>query len=224
MQSEFDYAHAAPEGYRLLLCSLKEHTQPQLSLTIRKSPGGLSNTHTNWYFIITWACLFAIFVSVSRLSSETDRLRKITDGYSTVLDAWPDIPTITTVKTVSNGTGCLRVFRDTADSTPSVIPPEFPTREFTPSRTTTTTTMITKYDCETSDANNLVKESSIAVTPPSHSTLGAYGLMPMANFFAFTWTEQHTAAVQHALERVTLSVRFVYDVCRKLYHYPLDPP
>jgi hypothetical protein len=228
VHSEFDYVRAVPEGYRLLLCSLKEYTQPQLSLTIRKSSGSLGHTLTNWYFIITWACLFAIFVSLTRLSNETDRLRKITDGYSALLDAWPDIPTITTVKAASSGTEILRLFGDSSGSstlvslTSSVIRPRIVTPDFTPSITTTDTPITTpKYDYENI---NLVKESSITVTPPSHSTLEAYGLMPVANFFEFTWTEQHSAALKHALDKVTISVRFVYDVCRKLYHYPLDPP
>jgi hypothetical protein len=220
VQSEFDYVRAVPEGYRLLLCSLKEYTQPHLSLTIRKSPGGLSNTLINWYFIITWACLFAIFVSLSNLSTEADQLRKATDGYLAVLDAWPDLATISTDKTVANSTGILRLVPADSDS---IVPSAFHQNpDFTASRTTTTTN--SKYDPETSNANDLMKECSIAVTPPSRSTLEAYGLMPMANFFAFNWTEQHTAVVKHALEKVTLSVRFVYDVCRKLYHYPLDPP
>lgn len=208
VHSEFDYVRAVPDGYRLLLCSLKEHTHPQLSLTIRKSPGGLSNTLTNWYFVITWGCLFAIFVSLIRLSTETDRLRKITDRYSVVLDAWPAIPAITSVKTVSNGTGILKfgVTANSSSTTSSVIHPEFVTSDYIPSRTTDTMTTTPKYDFETSDFL-------------SHSMFDA----GLANFFAFTWTDQHTAAVKHALEKVTFSVRFVYDVCRKLYHYPLDP-
>jgi hypothetical protein len=151
----------------------------------------------------------------------------MTSGYSTVLDAWTEIPVITTVKTVSSGPGVLRLFGDSDDpssflSSSSVVQP---TPAFTPSRTTTDTTPTTpNYDYETSKVDDLVKKSSITLTPPSCSTHEAYGLMPMADFFAFTWTDYHTAAVKRVLERVRISVWFAYDVCRKLYHYPLDPP
>jgi hypothetical protein len=176
--------------------------------------------------MITWACLLTILMFLTRLSTETDQLRKITDGHSAVLDVWPDLPTFT----VSKGTEILRLFGESDNPSPfgpsssSEIRP-FAAPDLTPSKTTSDTTTGSKYDYATSDANNLLKESSIAVTPtPSLSTLEAYGLMPIANFFAFTWTDRHTAAVKHTMEKLTISVRFVYDICRKLYHYPLDPP
>lgn len=229
MHSEFDYVRAVPDGYRLLLCSLKEYTQPQLSITIRKTSGSRNNTLTNLYFIITWACLFAICVSLTRLTTETNRLRKVTDDYSGVFDAWTDIPAITTVNTVSHGPGVLRLFGDSESgsfvSTSSVIQPTLSTPDFTPSRTTTDRPTTTpKYDYEPPNTDEFAKESSPALRWLSHSLLEAYGLMPKADFFTFTWTDQHTATVNHALEKLTISVRFVYDICRKVYHYPLVPP
>lgn len=223
VHSEFDSVRAIPEGYRLLLCSLKEYTEPRLSLAIRKSPRSLNNTLPNWHFIVTCACLLAAFVFLGRLSAKTDRLRRITDGHSAVLDAWPDISAIA----VSKETDIPRLFGESDDSTSFVISPSSVIQPslLTPDliSTTDTTTMGSTYDYSTSDSNNLLKESLINIASP-RSTVEAYGLRPMADFFAITWTERHTAAVKHTLEKLTMSVRFVYDICRKLYHYPLNPP
>ena len=222
VRSEFDYVRSSPEGYRLLLCSMKEYTQPQLTLMIRKSSGSFSISFTKWFLVLTWACLLVTSASLYQLSGETDRLKKLTEGFSGFIDTWEsEIPTITTTATMYDGSGMSWHFGDFDDSSslPSsistIVQPTLTTPDLIPSKTTTDSLRSLYAPSYTDDL-----ESSVTT---SHWTFDPHGLAPFAPIFSFTWTNEH-AALRHALEKLTSSVQFVWNICRKLYHYPLDPP
>ncbi len=227
VRSEFDYVRSSPEGYRLLLCSMKEYTQPQLTLIIRKGSGSSSISFTKWSLVLTWACLLVTSASLYRLSGETDRLKKLTEGFSGFIDTWEsEIPTITTTATMYDGSGMRWYFGDLDDSsslpssTSTIVQPALITPDLMPSKTTTDT-LKSLYAPPYTD--NFLIESSVTIRP-SYSAFDAHGLVPFDRIFSFTWTNEHDAALRHALEKLTVSVQFVWDICRKLYHYPLDPP
>jgi len=59
------------------------------------------------------------------------------------------------------------------------------------------------------------------IEKPSGSILEHYGLH---NMFGSTWSEQHKYALKQALEKVVATMEVVWNIFRKVYHYPLDPP
>lgn len=218
VRSEFDYVRSSPEGHRLLLCSVKEYTQPQLTLIIRKSSASSGTSFVKWSLILTWAYLLVTSASLYHLSGETNRLRDLTEGFSALIDTWDsEIPTVTATATMYNNTGlrwCLDESSSLQPSTSTTVHPAFTTTELILKTTDDTTT--SRY--APSYTGNFLKESSIAITP-LHS---AFGLVPFAHIFSFTWTDEHEAAIRHALESLTVYVQFVWKICRKLYHYPLE--
>jgi hypothetical protein len=59
---------------------------------------------------------------------------------------------------------------------------------------------------------------------PSQLVLKSFGLMPIENMFTFTWSDEHLETIKHALEKVIGTMESVWNLFRKVYHYPLDPP
>lgn len=187
---------------------------------IKKSSGTSNNTMTKWYFIVTWTCLLAVFASLYHLSGETERLRRITDGYSAYIEAWSEVPTIAITKTTDNGSGLHSLFADTApssfpDSTISIIRPAITTPDVLSSSKTIETTT-------TPNTIPYAEDSSLAPTPSS-SMLEPFGLLSIEHIFTSTWTE-HQAALRHAMQKLTHSAQFIWNICQRLYYYPLDPP
>jgi len=175
---------------------------------------------TKWYFIATWTCLLAIFASLYRLSGETERLRKITDGYPGYIEAWSEVPTIAITTTTDNGSGIHSLFSDTG---PSSFPDSSTVSIIRPAITTagvlsTATTKTPNYD----HTIRYAEASSLASTP-SYSMLEPFGLLSIEHFFTSTWTE-HQASLRHALEKLTHSAHYIWNICQRLYYYPLDPP
>ena len=203
---------------------MKEFTQPHLSLTIRKS-SKQSDTPVKWYFILTWMLLLVTFASLYRLATETYRLQKLTEGYSGFVESWPEIPTITATATVYGSSSSRWWFADTetASLSPSssVAHPSLTTTEIV--HKTTTDTPSTHLQHEGSSRADSVRETSV-IPITSQSLFDNFGLIPLDNIFIFSWSEQHTAAVKKALGKVVESMEFVWSICRKVYHYPLDPP
>lgn len=59
---------------------------------------------------------------------------------------------------------------------------------------------------------------------PSQLILKSFGLVPIENMFTFTWSDEHLETIKYALEKVIGTMESVWNLFRKVYHYPLDPP
>jgi hypothetical protein len=66
-------------------------------------------------------------------------------------------------------------------------------------------------------------EEGLIDTPP-RPILEHYGLIPLHNLLTSSWSEQHKYVLKQVLEKVINTVEVVWNIFRKVYHYPLDPP
>ncbi|KAF9527020.1 hypothetical protein CPB83DRAFT_794094 [Crepidotus variabilis] len=226
LHSEFDYINETPDGHRLLLCSVKEYTQPKLSLVLRKSAGNFSFSPSKWLFILILTLLLAACASLYQLYSENSRLKGLRGQYSAFDETWEEIQTVTSTITVYPSFGSDRQLWEPESSTsPSITPtssisqPAFTNRK---PHSTITTAASTTATYDQAQPPNDTGDDSINLF--SHSPLEIFGLVPIAHFFSFTWTEEHSATFKEALEKMSVGMHIVWNWCRIMYHYPLDPP
>ncbi|KDR81746.1 hypothetical protein GALMADRAFT_276442 [Galerina marginata CBS 339.88] len=229
LHSNFDYHHALPEGNRLLRFSVAEFSQPHISLTIQKisNKDGVALPGLKWYFALTWSILLVAFCSIYRLMLDVRQNSKAGDGYLNPVDSWTDVPTVTITTTLDTNTGTHWWFGDSPAETrppPTVVPMEMLTRTtssiFSSTNIQPAATFTTLQPLDYTDDT---QEDSLANTPP-RSILEIYGLVPIENLFTFTWSDEHADALKRALEKVMGTMEVVWNIFRKVYHYPLDPP
>ncbi|KAF8965198.1 hypothetical protein BDZ97DRAFT_1904098 [Flammula alnicola] len=223
MRSNFDYHHALPKGNRLLRYSLEEFSQPQLSLTIRKivtkpdTPlAGLKR-----YFILTWVASFITFCSLYRVLHDVQQLRRVADGegFSTLIDSWAEVPTVTVTTTVHGSGGTRRWFGEpstetSSTSTSSYVHPVAPTA--TTAFPLTLTSQSTPIGITTPSAtpqDPLIKDSSLTNITPS--ILESYGLVPVENLFTFTWSDHHAKTLKRTLETIIGTMEVVWTSLEK---------
>ena len=130
--------------------------------------------------------------------------------------------------TIEQGnTAASRCFGDSCGETISIeasstISPSLPTDVLPASHVTASLVEWTPLPMQSS---SLWHMTEYALTEkPSGSILEDYGLIPLRNMFASSWTDQHKVVLKQVLEKVIVTIDVVWDVFRKVYHYPLDPP
>jgi hypothetical protein len=153
--------------------------------------------------------------------------QKSLDESNEFLDTWSETPTVTVTTTLYGSAGTRWWLREpptaetsVASSTHAVAPSSstvLSSPEIEATATTTPTTLRSSY-----------QDTSTTETPlsnmPSQLILKNFGLMPIENMFTFTWSGENLETLKHALEKVLGTMESVWNLFRKVYHYPLDPP
>jgi hypothetical protein len=62
------------------------------------------------------------------------------------------------------------------------------------------------------------------IDKPSGSILENYGLVPLRDIFISWWSDQEKYVPKQVLEKLINTIEVVWNIFRKVYHYPLDPP
>ncbi|KAF8911057.1 hypothetical protein CPB84DRAFT_1763256 [Gymnopilus junonius] len=224
LRSNFDYHNALPEGNRLLRFSVKEHSQPQLSLIMRR----LTTKHSlflpglKWYFILTWAILLVAFFSIYGMLLDMRRSRNPNYRQFNSLDHWIEIPTVTATMTVYANSGTRWWFEESpTESLPSSTLSQ---ASIPPTTSMEGTEYVETLVIATIQPSPTAIMETTLMSAPTFSILDTYGLAPIDNLFTFTWSDEHLDALKRALEKVVGTVEAVWNIFRKVYHYPLDPP
>ncbi|RDB21428.1 hypothetical protein Hypma_011789 [Hypsizygus marmoreus] len=214
VQSNFSHQHSTFTGHRLLDFSLDEFFYPQLSLTLqRKSERYCSGTTV--VILATWALCFVGALFLLRLGSDLGQMSRTLDNLPAVVGTgWNDVPEpITITTTVYAATGTRRWFGE--------VPTESASSESPSSTLAVITNTISPTDAsEPPPRSAYTSVSNTPMPSPSTSSTAQYALLPMQHVISFSWP---TIDLHSTFETVMKTVDIVWQLCRRMYHYPLDP-
>ncbi|KAF9482804.1 hypothetical protein BDN70DRAFT_874609 [Pholiota conissans] len=225
LRSNFDYHHAYPKGNRLLRYSLEAFSQPQLLLLLRKMTAKVDPTSTTLkrYFITTWIIGLVAFCSLFRVLYDLGQLRQVVDGdrFNPQIDSRIEIPTVTVTSTVHDIMETQRQFSE-ASTTP--LRSTYPQSAF--SETSLTDIITTTFSASSTPrmATQTPKQRSSHTAQDQRSILEHFGLVPVDNLFNFTWADEYPYTLKRTMAKVVATMEVVWNIFRKVYHYPLDPP
>ncbi|KAF8163441.1 hypothetical protein B0H34DRAFT_856929 [Crassisporium funariophilum] len=230
LRSNFDYHQVLPTGRRLLQYSVEEFAQPYLSLTIRKStnsPGSYS-PYIKWHFLFTWTILLVAFLWMHRLSVETQHLIRTMNVESLVVGPWESVETVTLTTTIYASTTTRRWFGEptpepTTASASKVTPVAVPSGD-PPIRTKLQTLDVTSAFPSPSSHHHTPDWRETSLDTPTQSILEKYGLIPIEHIFSFSWTDEHADTMKRATDKIVETMEVLWNIFRRVYHYPLNPP
>lgn len=230
MRSNFHYHQPLPTGSRLLQYSLEEFSQPQLSLTIRKtaSRSGTPPLGMGWWFMLTWVLLLLSIncLWLYQMKLEMRQSAITSDNYFSLLNSWTHAP-FTMTTTIEENTATSRWFGDSYRETVSVELPSISSSNSSPvptdvppiSKVTTPLPEWTPFPTQSCH-----RTEDALIDTPSRSILENYGLIRLHDMFASSWSDQHKNVLKQVLEKVIITMEVVWNIFEKVYHYPLDPP
>lgn len=215
---------------RLLHYSMEEHFDPQLTLTLRQASIAQTSSLTGlgWPPIISWLLFFLGIVGVFHLRSEVKELKQCLETLSiSMTSEWNDgrTPAPVTVTTTIYGTGTSSRWwfgEATAESSPftPTLSPSLPPFAASSQSSLAATALIVELPQESPDLDFEQKETSISMaSAKSHWEI--YGLLPLQHILSFSWPNDDIHAT---LGKVIETMESVWQLFRKVYHYPLDPP
>jgi len=227
LRSNFDYHCGLSKGSRLLRYSLEAFSHSQLSITVQKGPSkpGLP-PNFKWYFLLTWIIILVGFYLLRPINHSNRLSQNRLDEPNEFYDTWSETPTVTVTTTLYGSAGTRWWFGEppTAEisiaSSTHAVAPSSSTVSSSPGVEATVTTspmVLHSYQDPSTTETSLNSFSSQLI-------LKSFGLMPIENMFTFTWSDEHLETLKHALEKVIGTMESVWNIFRKVYHYPLDPP
>jgi hypothetical protein len=215
LRSNLLHQQTTAMGHRLLQFSAEEFFYPHLSVTIHGGP--TSTTSFGLKFILaTWAILLVCALFLYRHNSQLYRMEHTLESYSVMgfrQHFSPEPVTITT--TIYSTTGMRRWF-DVPTGTEPVSP-----LATTATSLATTATSPTSLPGSTFSSTLLsagVKDESFA---PIASSIEDYALLPLQYLLQFSWPVDDLRATY---DKVMETFETVWQIFRRAYHYPLDPP
>ncbi|KAJ7172087.1 hypothetical protein C8R46DRAFT_946971 [Mycena filopes] len=227
LRSNFAHNQSLRSGRRLLHYSLQAFFYPHISLDIRLhraqynlhpfSPVSTSFGQLT-ILLVSWAVLILGSVYLVRLNSTVTALSNSLEGYAlSVGPSWPDAPEAITITTTAYQANRWQWFngddtnaKSESSSSESLLPPNPPS----PSSTGTSPVALTSPP-----------PPSPAETPrvaPTHTAdaSSSVTLFQPLNFRNMSWPE---IDMDLALEKLLLGAEKLWQLMRKIYHYPLDP-
>ena len=231
LRSNFHYHQPLPTGSRLLQYSLEEFSQPQLSLTIRKtvSRTGTPSLGMGWWFILTWALLSIICLWMYNMTVDMRQSAIASDNYFSLISSWTDAP-FTMTTTIHDTKPTRGWSSDSCMETISIDMWSTSSASTGPAATNVLSLMMTTPLPEwtsfpTQSSFPWHRTEDALIDKPSESILESYGLAPLHNTFTSWWFDQQYKYVpKQILEKLIKTVEVVWRIFRKAYHYPLDPP
>jgi hypothetical protein len=167
------------------------------------------------------------FYLLHPLNHQTPLPDKVLEEPNEFLDTWSETPTVTVTTTLYGSAGTRWWFGEPPTTETPVVSSTYTVTsasstvlsatEIEPTVTTTPTTF------HSSNQDMSTTEPALNIIP-SRVILESFGLMPIDNMFTFTWPDEHLETLNRALEKVIGTVKIVWSLLRKVYHYPLDPP
>ncbi|GLB34779.1 putative DNA recombination [Lyophyllum shimeji] len=220
LKSNFVHQHSTTTGSKLLNYSMEQFFYPQVSLVVRPKPRTQNLRTTGLLTLTLWFSVAACLIAMCHLNSELRKMERMMETYSTAVAAgWNDAPEpVTVTTTVYTSTGSKWWFVE--DPTPSSESP-----------TATLPIPVTVAIPEPTDAQSVLALSPsetysdrdtghTSYPPESTSFAEKYALLPIQHI-TFSWP---THDFHSTMEKVMQTIEKVWQIFRKVYHYPLDPP
>jgi len=231
LQSNLAHQQKSPEGYKLLHYSLDQFFTPTLSLTIERYScrirvGRLSLGKLSLLFLWIFPVILVSMLLIN-LGTEIKHMRQSLDPlvvrrFDHSMSPAPSIETIFITTTVFPPSPSATIDADNVNSqttsasfTSSVTIIAAASTDPTPSTSTT-------GDRSQTDTTTLASTA----TPISSPRLSENSLVQVPAL-TFEWSKiriDFPPAARKTVDRVLGSLGIVWQVFRKAYHYPLDPP
>lgn len=157
------------------------------------------------------------------------------DNYFSLIDSWTDIP-FTMTTTIHDNMATSRWSGDScgdsgvtipvdmwSTSSPSPSPSPSPTADVLPITVTTRLPEWSSFSSQSSSPWHRAEEDAL-IDEPSESILENYGLVTFHNMFTSWWSDQHKYVPKQVLEKLIDTMEVIWNIFRKVYHYPLNPP
>ncbi|KAF8892442.1 hypothetical protein BD779DRAFT_1509107 [Infundibulicybe gibba] len=200
LHSNLRHRQPTQTGDRLLNYSMKEFFYPCLTVVVKKKAN-----YSSWVMklltLSMWMLILAGFISLHHLRTEIRQLGNIVMDHSTAITSGWNSPsetlTVTTIVYMTTATPVISHHPET--STEVTLP--------TPLRAAPSVALVPTDTTRTSQS----------------TTTPTYALIPIKNTISLLWAEHDMELVHVALDKVMKTVDIIWQICRKVYHYPLDP-
>ena len=153
------------------------------------------------------------------------------DNYFSIIDSWTDVP-FTMTTTIHDNMATKRWSGDSCGDSGQTTPVDTwstrrpspnPTTDVLPNTATTRLPEWTSFSTQSSLPWHRAEEDAL-IDEPSGSILENYGLVPFHDMIASWWSDQHKYVPKQVLEKLIDTMEIIWNIFRKVYHYPLDPP
>lgn len=227
LQSNLSHQQAVDTSLRLLHYSVKEFFNPQLSFMVHPhSKSSASSSGYKTIIFLTIATLLLGIATLHRLSNELKRMEDSLESHSSILGSeWNNSPEPVTVTTTvfwgteerygvpSAPTGAAATSIALSTKTTNVISIAHPTSiDSLPSSPPAPS----PHMSETHDIS-LHRSSPV-------SSIASQALATIQNMtFPLEWPVLELRSLKPALDKLLQAADIVWQICRKAYHYPLDP-
>lgn len=216
---------------RLLHYSMEEHFDPQVTLTLRWTSIAQTSSLTvfGWFLIITWLLFFLGIIGNFHLRYEVKELKLHFETVSnSIASEWTDrrtqAPVTVTTTVYSTGTSSRWWFGEaTVDSntlTPTPFPSLLPFAASSQSAVTPTA-LTSELPRERPDFDPRELNSNSISPALEKSHWEAYSLRPFHHILPFTWPNDD---IHTAVRKIFTTMETIWQLFKKVYHYPLDPP
>lgn len=227
LQTNLKHRQVPHNGHRLLEYSLQEYFSPELSMTIHpgSSLKASSSRRLGYFFSLTCIFLFLSILGLFCLGLEMRRLTRSVEGYS--IDkgtGWNDVLTTVTVTTTVYGATATRRSVERSPTHSSVIHTSDIT--LTSLHEENTFTSPTGTPSPLSRADPLLDIPLSQPPSPSPSSADPYEFPPFRDLLALPWsiTGLDVNTLRNTLQKAARTMERVWQMFRKVYHYPLDTP
>ncbi|KAJ7137734.1 hypothetical protein C8R44DRAFT_335991 [Mycena epipterygia] len=217
LRSNFSHQQSVRSGRRLLHYSLQAFFYPHISLDIRLDrrslhPFSLSSSSFGQLTIllVSWTILILGSVHLVRLNSAVYKLSNSLEGYSLAASSgWNDVPEPLTITTTAFQATRWPWFNSDSIS-------DSASESIQPSRSSTASVAITSAPA----ASVVIETPRVSAVPTSEPSTSVAVALFRPLLFNMTWPEVDMDVV---LEKLLLGAEKLWQLCRKIYHYPLDP-
>ncbi|KZP21536.1 hypothetical protein FIBSPDRAFT_1044077 [Athelia psychrophila] len=229
LKSNFTHQQSAPGGPRLLHYSLDEFFSPKLSMALQPAAPPLSTILPIIAKSLLWAIptIISLFLllRVLSLDSRFHQMQHSLDscpadaGSSRILDAVPEA-TSSASNSLPSGQPQWWFGEDISLEGRTYMPEAPPAATVEAWSSSTTLSSSTTSTTSTTSTSSPSPASIPTITPTADAQ--TMSLMPITNYvwpIAFELPED----LQHTMKVVLKGLGVFWQVCRKVYHYPLDP-
>jgi hypothetical protein len=216
-RSNLAHQQTTSTGHRFLHYSAEEFFYPHLALAIRFKSTSTASYGPRVFIITTWTILLVGAIFLFRHNSQLRWIERSLESYSVAMDSRPSFlpEPITITTTVYTTSGTRRWFDAPTGAEPA--PPLATTVTPLPATVTSPTSPL-ESTFSSSSSSIEAEENALA---PIILSIEDYALLPLRFVTSFSWPVDDLWVT---LDQVMETLETVWEIFRKAYHYPLDPP
>ncbi|KAG5636413.1 hypothetical protein H0H81_008153 [Sphagnurus paluster] len=220
LRSNFVHQQTTSSGNKLLNYSMEQFFYPHLSMRIHP----IKRTRKSWptinpFILATWALIVSCLFIIHRLSNEMKNMEQIMQHYATFAGTgWNDLPEPATITTTIYASGLVE---DLNSEMPTPSPSELIEPELVQPIFSSPTTIGPPSISLDPPPTVAYTSDSLHSPEPTMAVADQYSLsLPVQNLLNFSWPVHD---FDSTVEKFMQIIDNVWQLFRKVYHYPLDP-